>query len=108
MPIAFQLGNSFWIETFDRPRISHTANQEIDTTFVLQRAGTFVSGSTHVNADVATGSSDDMHSFLLTTALGMLNYGDKISSIILRTQNSAGAGRNFGVNAFILMRGSGR
>jgi len=110
MSIIFQLGGTFWIESFQTTiTLEDASGTDASSIITLEREGIFIGGSVQVTS--GTVSNDNSQALggvrLMTSALGVLNLGTLIQKVRLLAEKQTGTAGNtsYQVNVILFMRG---
>jgi len=107
MTIVFQLGNNFWIETFEQARVQVNAGTDTDVDFTLSRSGLFLGAAITIDNNSIAAVTVLTAVTVKKTDDSTLGFGDAINTIRVVKHNGDGSARTFGFHLIVLMRGRG-
>jgi len=108
MVIIFELGNRFWIDAIDRPRVAVAATGQSALTINLTKAGIFLACSFSMDeTTVSVADSANLAHFLQRSDNNHLEVGQLITNFNSVLMNANAQSETFGGHILFFMRGSG-
>jgi len=108
MVIIFNIGNSFWIESFTVTRASIADQAERVTAHTLERSGQLLGAAATMDHDIAAAAVTGLCLVLRATDDSQLVIGESITALESVFMNDSGAAAIVGETVLIFMRGTGR
>jgi len=108
MTLIYQLGNTFWIESFSVTRASIANQAERVTTHTLERSGRVMGVSVSMDHDLEANLVTGLSLVLRATDNTQIVIGEQVTALESVFMNDSGAAVIVGENILVFMRGSGR